>query len=70
VINLKLSKKRSLKELKIGQKIAMFKDYRCSLCSLRVDIEEFRNQVFFREFRISGLCQGCQDLVFGYNVAW
>ena len=48
----------------------MVKDYICPLCTDRVDKEEFRNEVFIREFESSGLCQGCQDTVFGYKVAW
>ena len=46
------------------------KVYICPLCTERVDEEEFRNEVFIREFESSGLCQGCQDFVFGYKVAW
>jgi hypothetical protein len=48
----------------------MIKDYICPLCEERVDEEEFRNEVFIREFESSGLCQGCLDTVFGYKVAW
>jgi hypothetical protein len=48
----------------------MVKDYRCPLCAEKVDEEEFRNEAFVREFESTGLCQGCQDVVFGYQVAW
>jgi hypothetical protein len=48
----------------------MVENCRCPLCAERVDEEEFRNEVFIREFESSGLCQGCQDTVFGYKVAW
>ena len=48
----------------------MFKDCICPLCAERVDKEEFRDEVFMKEFASSGLCQGCQEMVFGYNVAW
>jgi hypothetical protein len=48
----------------------MVKDYICPVCTERVDEEEFRNEVFIREFESSGLCQGCQDAVFGYKIAW
>ncbi len=47
----------------------MVKDCRCPLCAEKVDEKEFRNEVFIREFKISGLCQGCQEIVFGYEVA-
>jgi hypothetical protein len=48
----------------------MDKDGICPLCTEKVDEEEFRNEVFMREFKSSGLCQGCQDMIFGYKVAW
>jgi hypothetical protein len=67
---MKIAKKKLLKKFKIEQKIAMIKDIRCPLCSERVDKKEFRNKVFKREFEITGLCQSCLDMVFGYNVAW
>jgi hypothetical protein len=67
VFNMKIEKKRILR---FGHKVAMVKECKCPLCSLRVDIEEFRNKVFIREFETTGLCQGCLDMVFGYKVAW
>ena len=67
---MKIVKKRFLKTLKFGHKVPMVNECRCPLCSLRVDIEKFRNKVFIREFETTGLCQGCMDTVFGYKVAW
>jgi hypothetical protein len=48
----------------------MVKDCRCTLCAEKVDEREFRNEVFIKEFKNSGLCQGCQEKVFGYCIAW
>ena len=62
--------KSFIKKLKPLRKITMIKDNRCPLCAERVDKSEFRNKVFMREFKSSGLCQECQDTVFGYKVAW
>ena len=36
----------------------------CPFCGKKVDLDEFRDELSRREFRISGLCQGCQDEVF------
>jgi len=58
------------KKLRLLRKITMIKDNRCPLCTERVDKSEFRNKVFMREFKSSGLCQECQDTVFGYKIAW
>lgn len=35
----------------------------CPLCS--AEVNELRDEASLREFRISGLCQSCQDSVFG-----
>jgi hypothetical protein len=70
LIETNIEKKSFLKSLEFGQGVSMVEKCRCPLCTDRVDEEEFRNEVFMREFERSGLCQGCQDTVFGYNVAW
>ena len=57
-------------KLRFLHKITMIKDNRCPLCSEIVDKSEFRNKVFLREFKSSGLRQECQYTVFGYKVAW
>lgn len=38
---------------------------RCPFCQKLIDPAEFRAEIDLREFRISGLCQGCQDEMFG-----
>lgn len=37
----------------------------CPQCNAKVDPASFRDEVSAREFKISGLCQACQDEVFG-----
>jgi hypothetical protein len=69
-INMKIEKKSFLGALRLEHNVAMVKECRCPLCALGVDIEEFRNKAFIREFETTGLCQGCLDMVFGYKVAW
>lgn len=41
-------------------------DGKCPFCGKSIDVEiEFRDQLSKREFEISGLCQKCQDEIFG-----
>lgn len=68
VIN--IEKKSFLKVLGFGREVAKVDICRCPLCSEIVDKGEFRNKAFIKEFESSGLCQGCQDTVFGYRIAW
>jgi hypothetical protein len=63
-------KKKFLKALGFGREVAIVKVCKCPLCSEIVDKGEFRGKAFMKEFESSGLCQGCQDTVFGYRVAW
>jgi hypothetical protein len=65
-----IEKKSILRALGFRREVSMVEVCRCPLCADRVDEEEFRNEVFMKEFERSGLCQGCQDTVFGYKVAW
>jgi hypothetical protein len=65
-----IGKKKFLRTLGFGREVAIVEDCRCPLCTERVDEEEFRNEVFMKEFRTTGLCQGCLDTVFGYKVEW
>lgn len=37
---------------------------RCPLCAQKVDTSDFRDSLSRTEFRISGMCQGCQDAFF------
>ena len=74
---MKIEKKRFLRTLRFGHKVALVekcrcpvKECRCPLCAEKIYKEEFRNKVFIREFETTGLCQGCLDMVFGYKVAW
>lgn len=39
----------------------------CVSCGAKVAEDGFRDDVSLREFHISGLCQVCQDKVFGFE---
>ena len=69
-MNMNREKKSIQRALGFGQEVAIVEECRCPLCAERVDKGEFRNEVFIKEFERSGLCQECQDMVFGYKVAW
>lgn len=63
-------RKSFLKSLRLRREVSTAKECKCPLCADKVHKDEFRNEVFIKEFERSGLCQGCQDTVFGYKVAW
>lgn len=37
----------------------------CPLCMKPIKDNEFRNELSEKEFRSSGMCQSCQDKIFG-----
>jgi len=41
---------------------------RCAICNCVIRHEDFRDQLSYEEFNISGMCQGCQDKMFGSEV--
>lgn len=38
---------------------------KCAFCEKEIKDEEFKNEESKKEFEISGLCQQCQDEVYG-----
>lgn len=40
----------------------------CPCCSRAVTPKDFLDDLSRKEFKISGLCQKCQDVVFGRNL--
>lgn len=38
---------------------------KCPFCGEKVDQDSFRDELSKKEFKISGLCQKCQDETFG-----
>lgn len=37
----------------------------CPFCNVKVTVADLRDDLSVREFHISGLCQKCQDDIFG-----
>lgn len=41
------------------------KENTCPFCGKTIKAEDFRDKLSVKEFYISGLCQECQDKIFG-----
>jgi hypothetical protein len=37
----------------------------CATCGMEVKSDSFKNEISLKEFHISGMCQTCQDGIFG-----
>jgi hypothetical protein len=52
-----------MKKAGFGEHIKRIKGGRCPICDKK--IEGFRDSLSLKEYNISGLCQECQDNIFG-----
>jgi len=57
--------KQILKVLGFGKEIDRVECGNCPICNKKINLNiQFRDNLSLKEFRISGLCQDCQDDVF------
>jgi hypothetical protein len=56
--------KEIMKAAGFGEQVKDVEAGNCPFCHKKVDLAEFRDEVSKKEFKISGLCQKCQDSVF------
>ena len=54
-------------EMLFPEKAKDIKEGRCPGCQKSVEGEHYRDAISVRESEISGLCQKCQDDIFGYH---
>ena len=56
-----------MKQAGFGNMVELVEAGKCPLCEKPIKQEDFRNELSRREFRISGICQECQDDFFGVD---
>lgn len=56
--------KEILKAAGFEKEVKMVGQGCCPICNCLIDKEGFRDELSEKEFKISGLCQKCQDKVF------
>jgi len=55
-----------MRKVGFGEEVERVKEGKCALCGKKIDTKtEFRDELSMREHEVSGLCQKCQDEVFG-----
>ncbi len=57
--------KQILKQLGFDKEVKAVEENRCPFCNKPIKMADFRNELSKKEYRISGLCQKCQDEMFG-----
>ena len=57
--------KKLLESMGFGKEVERVESGLCPFCGKEVKQEDFRDDLSRKEFKISGLCQKCQDKMFG-----
>ena len=58
--------KQIMKNLGFNQVVEDVEGKICPICRTEIKEDGFRDRLSLKEYYISGLCQRCQDKVFGY----
>lgn len=43
----------------------LIEEHRCPMCKKSIDMQGFKDKLSYKEFMISGMCQVCQDSIWG-----
>lgn len=54
-----------MKAAGFGKEVLFVKYKKCPFCHTEIYDSDFKDELSKREYQISGLCQKCQDSVFG-----
>lgn len=54
-----------MRKFGFGVHVDKVKEGKCPFCAKEIVLTEFRNRISIKEYKISGLCQDCQDDMFG-----
>ena len=56
-----------MKQAGFSEEVERVEQGLCAICSKPIKDTVFRNKLSVKEFRISGMCQKCQDKFFGVD---
>ncbi len=48
-----------------GKEVNLVESGKCPFCGKKINFKDFKDLLTAREFKISGICQECQDKTFG-----
>lgn len=57
--------KRILQQAGFGEEVKAVERKECPICGIKIDMAAFRDELSVKEYEISGICQKCQDEIFG-----
>lgn len=57
--------KEIMKQAGFGEAVKQVEMGNCPICGNPINLNDFRDSLSRKEFTISGMCQKCQDNIFG-----
>ena len=57
--------KRILQRAGFGEEVKAVEQKKCPICGIKISMVAFRDELSVKEYEISGICQKCQDDIFG-----
>ena len=56
--------KEIMKKFGFGKEVDLVENKQCPMCCNKIDEKDFKDEISKKEYKISGLCQKCQDKFF------
>jgi len=56
--------KNIMRQVGFAKEVEMVEKYVCPMCMKDINMRDFKDNLSVKEYRISGLCQNCQDKIF------
>lgn len=53
-----------MRQVGFGKEVELVEQSKCPFCKKEINIRDFRDLLSAKEYKISGLCQKCQDDTF------
>jgi hypothetical protein len=53
-----------MRQVGFAKEVEMVEKYVCPMCMKDINMRDFKDNLSVKEYRISGLCQNCQDKIF------
>ena len=57
-------KKDILRNMGFNKEVDNIEQNKCPLCGKEIKMKDFKDDLSIKEFKISGMCQKCQDDIF------
>lgn len=57
--------KKIMEACGFSKEVKLVENLKCPICQASIHMEDFKDPLSIREYQISGMCQKCQDKIFG-----